>query len=518
MEKRILKIAGWLLLIAFFVCLSLFATYSIHSDYPLPFHSDEWDHLAIAKEIARTDSLINYNPYARTGWDPQWEQNYHVFLVLLLNATGWDESDLGLIDLSLFVPVFMTFLMVFFAFLLVRDITGSNIAGILAAVTILLTRPNVTILGYWFMVPMAYGMAFIPLMLLVFAKSFTTKKLRYFLILTILFAQTALVHPASAIIFLPAFFDFLMINPKLFVENKFKILLIVVELLALGFLLVGYSVYQYNFVGYQDLFNKALETSTFTTSLYEVQAFFSLPSFLTWPIVLLSCIGIAFLFLSKKKEAQIVPLFVLTLLPLLYLFFSKGTIYLADYRRMFLYIATVMAMLSGVGIYAIVSFLNNFLKKKLENIYFLSSKLPAIRIPQILMSLVVIWFLVGMLLVIPFTHEPFLYRVIEKEDIPAILWLKYHSTPEDVVLAMPWHSRAINVIAGTKILYANPARLTGPRAYQEAAEFWAVGCEERKQRLFGPPTFVYSREFLACDFLKEVYAKDGRYIYKVEVT
>ncbi|MBU1121031.1 MAG: hypothetical protein ABIE23_05855 [archaeon] len=519
-SMKLLRTEFWIILILFFVWLSLEMTYSIHDDYHLPYHSDEWDHIAIASEITRTDQLVNYNPYSRTGWDPQWEQNYHIFMATIMNVTDWDVVDLGGVYTALFIPVLMTFLMIFFSFLLARYLTNSTACGIIAAITVLLTRPNANILGYWFSVPMAYGMAFIPLILYVFAKAFSSKGYGYFIVLLVLLAQGTLVHPASVTIFFPAFAIYFLLSPKLLWQNKKKILLIVVEFIALISLLVGYSVFQYSFTGYSDLYQTLMQTISFTTSLYEVQAYYFLPRFITWPIFLLGMLGVASLFLSKKKEARILPLLALTLIAGVYLFFTEGRIFLSDYRRVFMYAAMLTSLLSGIGIYAIASFFLNPLKKRLKNYFIFTKKFPIVAVPQAIAVVLIAWFLFLQITFIPFTHVNMLYKVIEEEDVPAILWLKHNTSIDEVVLAMPYHSRGIYGIAGNLILYANMARLRGPRGENEPREFWAVSCEQRAKLLYGNPKYIYCvgpyQCPLDCKFLKEVYAKDSRYIYEIK--
>ncbi len=506
-----------ILLLLFFLALAFyFAYYVIHQNYNLPFHSDEWDHLALAKEITRTDQLVNYNPYRGWGWDPQWEQNYQLFQAMLLNLTNWDITDLGIVQLALLIPVLMTFLMILFTFVLAKQLTGSNFAGILSALAVLLTRPNVTVLGYWFAVPMAFGLAFIPLVLFLFVKSFgEDKSFRYSLLLFVVFAQLTLVHPASSIIFLPAFMIYLLLQPRLLLKSKTKIILLVIELGILCLLLIGYSVYSYSATTYAGLFDKVLEIITFTTSIYETNTFFFLPRYLSWPIFLVSAVGIFYLLNAKNKQAIILPILIFTLVPLLYLFFTQEKTYLADYRRIFYYAAESLAICAGVGLYAITKFVSRAIDKALEGYFFLSEKIQLSIIPKALVVLLALGFLYGNLSTLPFTHKEQLYKVAEEKEIPAFLWLKHNSYNEQIVLSYFWTSRAINVIGGNRILYANPARLMGARGYKESLEFFASPCEEKKKGLYGA-SFVYSREAINCDFLKEAFAKGDSYVYSIQ--
>lgn len=505
-------------LLLFFLALAYyFAYYYIHSNYNLPYHSDEWDHLAIAKEITVTDQLVNYNPFRGWGWDPQWEQNYHLFQAMLLNLTNWDITDLGIVQLALLIPVLMTFLMVLFTFILVKQLTRSNAAALLSALTVLLTRPNVTLLGYWFAVPMAFGLAFIPLILFLFVKAFSEEKgsFRYSILLFVIFAQLTLVHPASATIFLPAFMIYLLLQPKLLLKSKTKIILLVFELGILVLLLIGYSVYNYSATTQGGLFDKIMETITFTTSLYETNVFFFLPRYLSWPIFFVAIAGMLYLLNTKNRRAIILPILILTLVPLLYLFFTEEKTYLADYRRIFYYAAESLVICAGIGLYAIIKFVNAAIDKTLEGYYFLSEKIQLSLLPKALVVLIVLIFLYSNLLFLPFTHRDQLYKVAEENEVPAFLWLKHNSFHEQIVLSYFWTSRAINVIGGNRILYANPARLMGARGYQESTEFFASPCDAKKNNLFGA-SFVYSREAISCDFLEEVFSQGESHVYRVK--
>ena len=515
--KRVVSAGKSVFLVLFFVYLALYVTYSIHLEYSFPYHADEWDALAIANEINRIDGLVSYNPFRGWGFDPQAEQNYHLFLATIMNFTNWDEIDLGAVYTALFVPVLMTFLMILFTFLLIKHLTGNSVAAFLSAITVVITRPNVTLLGYWFAVPMAFGLAFMPLVLLLFVKTFTDDKSipsnQYFLFFLIVYAMLTLTHPATAIIFLPAFFLYFLLNPRLLFSNKLKIGVTIVMLIALMFLMVGYMVYQYKPYGTEDLIEKVIETLSFPTSLYEVQAFYYIPRFLSEPMFWLGVLGLAYLLNLGNRQSKIMPLFIASLLPIVYFGFTEGQSFLAEYRRVFMFAATSIAMLSGVGLYVIYSFShrvleNVFRKIRLENIItgFLS---------KAAVLAVILLFLINTITLVVFTHQPYLYRITEAYEMPAFLWLKYNTNNEEIVLAHPWSSRAIHVIAGNRILYANPARLQGARAYQEIFEFFSYPCEERIRMTRGA-TYVYSNFGpIYCSFLQEVFSNGSTYIYKV---
>ncbi len=517
LDKRINAVSKALLLLFFLALAYYFAYYYIHNNYNLPYHADEWDHLAIAKEITVTDQLVNYNPYRGWGWDPQWEQNYHLFQAMLLNLTNWDITDLGIVQLALFIPVLMTFLMILFTFILIKQLTGSNAAAFLSALTVLLTRPNVTILGYWFSVPMAFGLAFIPLVLFLFVKSFSEEKgsFRYSILLFVIFAQLTLVHPASATIFLPAFMIYLLLQPKLLLKSKTKIILLVLELGILVLLLIGYSVYNYSVTTQGGLFDKIMETITFTTSIYETNVFFFLPRYLSWPIFFVAIAGMLYLLNTKNRQAIILPILIITLVPLIYLFFTEERTYLADYRRIFYYAAESLVICAGVGIYAIIKFLNAAIDKALEGYYFFSEKISLSVLPKAFVALLALGFLYSNISTLPFTHKDQLYKVAEENEVPAFLWLKHNSFHEQIVLSYFYTSRAVNVIGGDRILYANPARLMGARGQEESIEFFASGCDWKEKNLNGA-SFVYSRDAINCDFLEEVFAKGESHVYKVK--
>lgn len=509
--EKIPKPLYYIALFAFLGFFAIYASFGIHIDYLLPFHADEWDHLAIANEIARTNSLISYNPFIGSGWDPQWERNYHLLLAILLNTTGFDQTDLGSINLALILPTFMTFLMMLFSFVLVMHLTENKIAALIASITVLFTSSNVTLLGYWFLVPMAYGLAFLPITLLLFVKSF--ESIRYSILLFLVFAQTALVHPASATIFLPAFLLYAAINPKLLWKNKGKIGILLLELAVIALVLAGFSIYQYEFSSYTDLFDKILQVLTFPSTLYEVNAFFFFPRFLTYPIFALSILGAFYLVGFKKREAWILPLMALTLTPIVYLFFVQGTSFLAEYRRIFMIVATVLVIMSGIGIFAVLEFFNNLVRKYSKNFTFFGKITPN-RIYQITALLIVSYLLFFHLASVPVRYYPSLYKVIDEYQVPALVWLKHNSNQEEAVIAQPWISRAIGVISGNRIYYVTTARLSGTRDFREADNFWPASCEEKLHLLHGAK-IVLSTTGIQCDFLHEVYEKDEVYIYRV---
>ena len=52
-----------IILLLLIILLGIFITYIPHLEYPFPLHVDEWHHIALAEEIAKTGSFLQYYPY-----------------------------------------------------------------------------------------------------------------------------------------------------------------------------------------------------------------------------------------------------------------------------------------------------------------------------------------------------------------------------------------------------------------------------------------------------------------------
>ena len=179
--------------------LSITMNFVIRQNYSIPIHSDEYDHLAVVSEMQKTNGTVWYDPYIveKRVAVRNLELNYDIFLLAFVNLTGMD-----LIKIPIVISMFFTFLMLLGTFVLVNFVTKARTAALFAAIFVLFLHNNIALLGYWFLVPMAVGLATIPIMLYLFLKSLNSWS--YTTILFLVLINMTLMHAVYTIIILPA--------------------------------------------------------------------------------------------------------------------------------------------------------------------------------------------------------------------------------------------------------------------------------------------------------------------------
>jgi hypothetical protein len=501
-------IIKFLVILTFLFTISIYTIYTIHEDYPLPYHSDEWDHLAIAKEIAIKEKLIYYDPSisSEENFRKNWEIAYHVFLGVLLKVT-----NLNAIKFAIFFPTIIAFFMAFNTFILVRFLTKSELAGLLAGIFVLTIKSNVTLLGPWFLVPLAFGLAQIPLILLLFLKSMNMNRIvnLWDVPLFLVFANVTLAHPPSTVILLPVFSLYLVFHPKTLWKNKFKVLL------AAGFLILLLVM----FLPFGQIMNfeRMVNLFTFEASNEDPSGYlmiFYYPRYLGNVTITLALIGVfsAFL-LRKRKEIWILPLALLSLLPLVMQFYYTGEIFLCPYRRLFMYNLLFLLMLAGIGLFALYEIWQNLSRKFIKD--------------TILRWIMIGTFFFVAILILDsqiestFEFKNKLYKNIRVKDVSAIEWLKFNTPKDAKILALPHVSKAITPIAERRVVAAIKTRLgASDEINRKAVTFFNVrSCEEKKKILSATElkaNYIFFKGRINCDdFLQEVHFREGNYIYKV---
>jgi len=528
-NKKIVLIFSVLVLAAF----SFYTTYTIHSSYHLPYHSDEWDHLTMAVEIVKKGSIVNYNPYLSDEYKKDLEVSYHVLLSELILMTGLDP-----VQFSIIFPAIVSFILSLNAFMLVRFITKSSFAGLLSGMLVTTMKSNVTLLGPWFMVPSAYGMSQLPLMLFVFVKAMgaansvvakkplvrnslmsmnitpakTSEKISLInlwdVVLGLLFIQITLAHPPSASILLPVFALYLLMHPRLLYRNRFRILIFCV----IAFLLLV------NFISFAKLANIKSplsfmdwllnDTLVFTDEQYTYHVLYFYPIYLGSAILFLAVLGF-YRNMSSDDKSRIIPIALLALLPFVVQYFEFGKSFFAEYRRLFMYNSELIMILAGMGLYLLYAIGKGIIGVYVKN-DFLRKIITA-----------------GMLVLIAvalknqadstFFYSNRLYMIIGENEVGTIQWLGSNTSENSTVLAYPHVSKAITPLSGRRVLALTQTNLgSGKDEIDKANIFFQNDCNVKAGILNElKPDYVFFKGAINCPFLEEVYESKGSRIYKV---
>ena len=484
-------------------------TYLIHEKYMLPFHSDEWDHLTIGLEITKTgtiESIKRINPYIGIPYASYWinlETGFHVFTGILLMLTG-----ISVIKFGVLMPTIIALILALNAFTFIRYLTKSKIAGLISAVFAITIKSNVTFLGPWFYVPSSLGLAYAPFFLYVFLRTIkTNKSLNSFdIVFTSAYVVVGLCHPPSVTALIPVFILYLLVNPAEIKKNKEKLLLAAATgaILLIAALLVMH-------IPFKTLTNPAsfLERYlVFTGSDYEVKIMYSYPVHLGYGVIALAVLGVYVAISSANREEWILPLAVLSLLPLAVQFYHTGKVYLSPYRRIFFYVAEILLLAAGIGLYYLYREALEIIKRiPMNNNLKLAADLAAIAAVTYLLTLQA---------ATTFANSEKLYHVIEEKDVAPLLWIK-ENTPEDALIIAPaGASSAVTPISERKIVGKVRTFLRVPQArVDDSGAFFDSGCNKKEEiaRKYGVD-YTFGPQ-ISCSFLQRVHSSGGNYIYKV---
>jgi len=503
--------------------ISVFTTFSIHLDYPLPYHSDEWDHLTLVNELierGNVESIRAYNPYTGKVNNPNWELDYHILLSVLVNITGIDLINFGII-----FPTIVAFLLGLNTYILVNYIRKDYLEALIAGIFVLTIKSNVTFFGPWFSVPLSYGMSQIPLILLIFLRAikFENKFSFWDVSFALVFLNTTLSYPPSTIILVPVFVVYLLFNYSLLWDNRFKIILLIILMIFGLFIFIPIKTVL-DPVGFIQLVIKTLRFGPEDPMGYTQIVYY--PRYLGMLNIALVLIGIYATVSSKKDEQKILPIMLLVLLPFVVNFYFTKEIYFSPYRRVFMFNTEILLILAGIGLASILNFVVRITEKKvklysLQRISVQKSEVSNFGKIIRIISVVVVLTIVLNQVNSTFFYKNKLYRIIEKKDVSPIKWLKENTEQNVTVLAMSHVAKAITPISNRKVVTTVRTRLESleldrDEVIRTVEYFYRTGCDEKKgilQRY--TPDYVFSLYSIDCPFLKEVYTANGDYIYKV---
>ncbi|MDO8563877.1 MAG: LamG-like jellyroll fold domain-containing protein [Nanoarchaeota archaeon] len=199
-----------IILLIFLLTLIAISTYLPHFSYKLPYHLDEWDH--IAKSIRIQEQGISYftnNTPIEIGFD----------LILLIISKIISIFGLDIVNIYQFLPAINAIIISSILFFNLKKEYNYWLA-ISSFLFIILLPSNVNILGIWFYVPIMAGIPLIYLILFNLdsaVKEDNPKKLYPIIVYLFLLA---FIHQSSFILILLIICIYLVINKEFLIENK----------------------------------------------------------------------------------------------------------------------------------------------------------------------------------------------------------------------------------------------------------------------------------------------------------
>ncbi|OIO24448.1 hypothetical protein AUJ14_06195 [Candidatus Micrarchaeota archaeon CG1_02_55_22] len=146
--------ARTLLLIIAIIVLALLPPLYAHRNNPLPLHADEYVHLALSQELAQTGFLAAANPYFAFNWTATVTQSEPLLQAVTVElSTLLDQSPLAI---TVLLPYLFSALFALAAYAAGNRYAGPR-AGAFAALTAILFKTTLTVLGPSYAVPFALG-------------------------------------------------------------------------------------------------------------------------------------------------------------------------------------------------------------------------------------------------------------------------------------------------------------------------------------------------------------------------
>ena len=496
--------------------------YSAHRDYSYPFHKDEWQHIAHGVQILEDKAIVPIFPYYKERPPHRnLEIGCHVFLAAFSLLTGTDP-----VLFYKFLPAIFACISSFILFAFVYRLTDSLPAGLFSMLFFASLKSNIFVLGLWFFVPLT--MCF-PLVYLVF--HFLTDGLREGSIplmfsATVALLASALIHPSvasfmymSITLYLAALIFYFLIILVLYLilrresfREEFTLLLRFPVQRVIGVSMVFLIPFLSFLYFLKFLWRGSLgETLRYFITdfmifgrLLDVRELYEplfLLDFYGFVGVSLAVVGIFYVFMKKRGVVLVSGVFVA--LALMALYQVRGFTFLIFYERIVYCALLCLAPLSGIGLYALMCFIKDILRKLSRNK---------------LISTALIVFLFFFVFVNQFSgyyfYEKKIYRMIDDGDYRAIKWLMENRGSCNIVMARPRISHAVYPISGN---YVITAMLRGDTArMRDTRRFLMSGCGGRGEILekYGVD-YVLVGFRIKCGFLEEIYHQDSNYIYGV---
>jgi len=422
--QRILK-SDYLKLLPI-MALAFYLAFIPHHGYPYLVHLDEWIHLACSNQIINQATIVGLtNPWF--GGEPNanqiYEVGFHVFW-----ATFHQISGLPWLDIFKYFPG----IMFIFTVLSVYILAQRKGFGWEAAFFTCLVTTTVGILGPGFLVPIAMGLPFVPLVLFI---AFNFRNWWSYVVLLILMSFLVSLHAATAVNLAIILAPFILLNLK----GNFKHSLMIILAVAIPFL-----------APFPWIFRLLLTTAKSLLIPYTPPAFggvVDIPRIITTygQLPTLFCIlGVSILAMrgGKKGYGLILGLLALLLMLVTFYTFHYGVGIL--YPRGLMLAMLMISIVAGAGLMGVKN-----LRLPTRVSAWLKAPLITKNVGNIL-CLVVIGLTLAMCIPVR-QHLPY-YHMIDSEDYEAFIWIRENTDSNyDKAILHPWKGTAFTAITGKKV-------------------------------------------------------------------
>jgi hypothetical protein len=492
-KEKILKIS-----LVFFILLFLFIkTYSIHFDYKYPMHIDEWQHLALAKQIQK-EGIVEKNPYFQeTKAHLDLEPVFHLFLAGLMFI------DVNLILHYQYLPAIFACISALLLFILIYRTTKNYWIGLFSMIFFAGIRSSVNILGLKFFTPLTMALPLIFLFFICYIDSINKKDNAKFIISIFILLIIFFIHPPSAIILIPAIIFELIYNVD-FLKKKHKLIATVFAVLIGIIAIFAFYLFSRRDANPTQFFSLIKELLLFRQGFTSVEIKYFFPLLYGIVPLALAFIGIFDKEQYDKKRIWIATSAICILLIFIYNNYKFST--LAPYQRVLYYAMVALVPLSAFGLYRIMEFVQKKTKREYQKNIFIIS----ILILVLALSFTQKYEIVD-------TKQVYNEKVIYDEDYKAMLWFKENYGNYNKVIAPIFMSSAVYPLTSNYVVSVVPAQLDGGDL-EANIEFYNTNtsCNRKKEIIDSKKVdYVFSRKDIECSFLEEIY-NDNFFIYKAK--
>jgi len=459
------------LLLILILLLAFFMAIIPHIGYAYPLHLDEWLHMAHSKALIEAGTITYPNPLSGqiiTGPGIYMEVNFRLLWAMLQQVSGIDW-----LVLFRFGPSLVFMLTVLSVYVLCRK----EGYGLEAAFFTCLIPTTVGLMGAAFMVPVALGLAFIPLSLFI---AFRVKSWPAYLLLAIIACFLWLLHPPSATVLYIVIAPYILINLKGNWRHSVALstALLVPLLIALSWM----------WLRLLPALGKLQVTQVIPANV-EIPALLEMYGVLPLALCFTGVIYLARKG-SRNSYGLIIGLALLLFAGLVLLWFQYGMFIL--YARGLHTVLLLISVMAGVGL-----------------LWVRLIRPPAGGLLCCLLIGLILAMSVPARVVTPY------YHMIEDEDYRAFTWIKENVELDDYpAMVTPWQGSAFTAITGMNVLrYIGSSQ---EQADELVSSYLASGCPDTSFLQENRVAVVYTQ--LPCDNHDLLQVKENVYVTAGSIT
>lgn len=403
--------------------LAFYIAFIPHQNYFYPLHVDEWVHLAFSKAMLQEGSIIFGDPFfgqSVLGFSSNLEASFQMFWGVFQQLSG-----ISWMTIFRYFPGIIFMITVLSVYILAQR----EGFGLEAAFFTCLIPTTVGILGPAFLVPVAMGLLFTPLILFI---AFNFRTVWSYLLVFIFICFLLAIHAPSAISPIIVLTPYILLNLK----SNFKHSLGLTLALLLPFLIVFPWIFHLLLPTARDLL-----TAQPPTEFVQLPQIISAYGYIPIAFCLLGAFSLA---IRGERKDYGLALGLLALLLMLVTFFTFHYGVSIMYERGLMYMLLMTSIVAGAGLMVI---------KNLKLPTGLTTWLKVPFITQYLgrflyLALIVI----TLLTVIPSRLATPYYYMIDKEDFETFVWINNNIEGNDeIVLLDPWKATAFTALTGKRI-------------------------------------------------------------------